>query len=78
MKLYNAMLYLHCELNCLFFAREQQIDTYVSIVIAFTFVNMSKIAVAFASLVHVPKLCFGREYSGAPLSPKIKIFGGPN
>ena len=25
-KLYNAMLYLHCELNCLFFAREQQID----------------------------------------------------
>jgi XTP/dITP diphosphohydrolase len=35
------------------------------------------ITLAFASLVHVPKPCFGREYSGAPLSPEIKISGDP-
>ena len=35
------------------------------------------ITLAFASLGHVPKPCFDRESSGAPLSPKIKIFGDP-
>ena len=32
---------------------------------------------AFVSLRHVPKPRFGRESSGTPLSPKIKIFGDP-
>ena len=35
------------------------------------------ITLAFASLGHVPKPRFDRESSGAPLSPKIKIFGDP-
>ena len=35
------------------------------------------ITLAFTSLGHVSKLCFDRESSGAPLSPKIKIFGNP-
>ena len=35
------------------------------------------ITLAFASLGHVSKPCFDRESSGAPLSPKIKIFGDP-
>ena len=37
----------------------------------------SPLVFAFASLGHVPKLRFSRESSGAPLSPKIRIFGGP-
>ena len=35
------------------------------------------VTLAFASLGHVPKPRFGRESSGAPLSPKIKIFEDP-
>ncbi len=35
------------------------------------------ITLAFASLGHVPKPRFSRESSGAPLSPKIKIFEDP-
>ena len=35
------------------------------------------ITLAFTPLGHVPKPRFGRESSGAPLSPEIKISGGP-
>ena len=41
-------------------------------------IPISPPALAFASLVHVWKPRSQRKYSGAPLFPKIKIFGSPN